>query len=56
MSKKRWIIDAPDIPNPLRGKDGKGDSALVHDQADLDRRLAAAKAAGVKVTVREVKD
>jgi hypothetical protein len=54
MSKKRWILTAPDLTNPITG--GKGDSALVHDQADLDRRLAAAKAAGVTVTVREVKD
>lgn len=56
MTKKRWIISAPDVPNPLKGKNGRGDSAIVYSQADLDRRKKAAKAAGVKVNVREVED
>lgn len=50
MSKK-WILSA-DVPNPLTGQNG--DSALVYSQEDLDRRLAAAKAAGVHTSVREV--
>ncbi|WP_168220930.1 hypothetical protein [Actinomadura sp. WMMA1423] len=53
MAKKKWIISAPDVPNPLKGKDGKGDSATVYSKADLNKRLAAAKKAGVKVNVRE---
>lgn len=56
MSKKRWILTAPDVPNPLKGKGGKGDAAIVYSKADLDRRMKAAKAAGVTVNVREVED
>lgn len=40
-------------PQPLKGKNGKGDSATVYSQADLNRRLKAAEEAGVKVNVRE---
>ena len=53
MARKKWIISAPDVPNPLKGKDGKGDSAAVYSKADLKRRLAAAREAGVQVDVRE---
>ena len=52
MAKKKWILTAPSIKNPVTGE--KGSSALVHSKADLDRRVAAAKKAGVKVTVRDV--
>lgn len=48
---KKWIITAPNSRNTVTGK--KGDSALVHDKADLERRLKAARDAGEKVTVRE---
>lgn len=53
MPKKKWIISSPDVPNPLKGKNGKGDSAAVYSEADLTRRLDAAKEAGVTVDVRE---
>lgn len=53
MAKKKWIISSPDVPNPLKGKDGKGDSAAVYSETDLQKRLAAAREAGVKVDVRE---
>lgn len=56
MGKKRWILSAPDVPNALKGKGGRGSSAIVYTKADLDRRKAEAKAAGVTVNVREVQD
>ncbi|GAA4307851.1 hypothetical protein ACFQY7_00095 [Actinomadura luteofluorescens] len=46
----KWILSA-DVPNSVTGE--RGDSALIHDKADLDRRLAAARKAGVKVKVRK---
>jgi hypothetical protein len=51
---KKWILTAPTVRNPMTGQ--RGASALVHSQADLDRRLAEARKAGVKVTVRPVKN
>lgn len=53
MTKKKWIITAPGVSNPLKGKGGKGDSALIHSEEDLKRRLKAARDAGENVTVRE---
>ncbi len=49
---KKWIISSDDVKNSITGK--KGDSALVHSEADLKRRQAEAKKAGVKLDVREV--
>ena len=51
MGKPRWILTA-DVDNSRTGK--RGDSCVVYDQADLDRRKDEARKAGVKVTVREV--
>ena len=50
MSKPRWILTA-DVDNPRTGK--RGDSCIVYDQADLDKRVQAAKDAGVDVDVRD---
>jgi len=49
---KKWILSA-DMKNRITG--AQGDSALVHSKKDLDRRVAAAKKAGVKVEIKEVK-
>lgn len=52
-AKATYILSSPDVPNPLKGKGGKGDSIAVYDTQDLNRRLKAAKKAGIKVTVRK---
>ena len=52
---KRWVLSAPDHPNPLKGKNGRGLAITVYDKADLNRRLKVAKANGIRVTVRELK-
>jgi hypothetical protein len=51
MGNAKYILKTDDVPNPLKGKNGKGDAISVYDDADLRRRLAAAEAAGVKVNV-----
>jgi hypothetical protein len=43
MAKPRWILTA-DVDNSRTGK--RGDSCVVYDQADLDRRTEAAREAG----------
>ena len=52
MARAKYILSA-DVPNPLTGE--RGDSAYVYDDADLERRKAAAKKAGVRVSVRKLK-
>lgn len=49
--KKRWIISSPNVRNSVTGEEG--DSAIVHNKEDLERRLKAARDAGVRVNVRE---
>lgn len=52
MKRAKYILSSPDVPNPLKGKGGKGDAISVYDDADLKRRTDAAKKAGIKVNVR----
>lgn len=47
MPKAKWILSSPDNNGPLGGP------IAVYDQADLDRRLKAAKDAGVTVNYHE---
>jgi hypothetical protein len=54
--KAKYVLSSPDVPNPLKGKGGKGDAIAVYDDADLKRRTGAAKKAGIKVKVRRIKD
>ena len=56
MRKAKYILSSPDVPNPLKGKGGKGDAISVYDDADLKRRQAAAKKAGIRTSVRRIKD
>ncbi|MGH3378810.1 MAG: hypothetical protein ACRDP6_29190 [Actinoallomurus sp.] len=55
MPKPKYILESPDVPNPLKGKGGKGDAISVYDDADLKRRTDAANTAGVKVNVRKLR-
>jgi hypothetical protein len=52
MGRPKYILESPDVPNPLKDKGGKGDHALVYSDEDLKRRTDAAKAAGIKVNVK----
>lgn len=56
MPKPTHIITGPasGIFKALSGG-SKVENSAVYGKADLDRRLAAAKAAGVKVTVKPAK-
>ena len=54
MKKAKYILSSPDVKNPLKGKAGKGDAISVYDDADLNRRVTAAKKAGVRVSVRKL--
>lgn len=47
MPKAKWILSSPDDNGPLGGP------IAVYDKADLDRRLAEAKSAGVTTNVRD---
>jgi hypothetical protein len=47
-----WHISSDEIKNPVTGK--KGASAVVHSQAEADKRVREAKAAGVKLNVKKV--
>lgn len=49
---KKWILTA-DIPDPITKETPS--RALVHSEQDLKARQDAAKKAGVKTSVREVK-
>ena len=46
MPKPKWILSSPD-------NSALGGPINVYNQAELDRRLKAAKEAGVTVSVRE---
>lgn len=56
MARAKYILSSPDVPNPLKGKDGKGDAISVYDDDDLKRRTDAATKAGIRVSVRRVRD
>lgn len=56
MPKPTHILTGPADNSPLQKIHGRStESVSVYGKADLDRRLAEAKAAGVKVTVKPVK-
>ncbi|HVB45596.1 MAG TPA: hypothetical protein VNF47_23215 [Streptosporangiaceae bacterium] len=52
--KYHRIISSPDVRNPVTGQ--PGDYAHVWSKADLKRRTAAAKQAGVRVSVRRIRN
>lgn len=54
MRKAKYVLSSPDVPNPLKGKGGKGDAISVYSRSDLKRRVKAAKATGIQVNVRKL--
>lgn len=56
MPKAKWVLTAHDYQGPIEKALGQKDSRVgVYDEADLKQRLDAAKKAGVKVSVKEIK-
>jgi len=53
MPKAKWLLSAPGAPKRHPVMDGP---VAVYTKADLARRLAEAKAAGVAVTVKPIED
>lgn len=55
MAKVKWVLTAHGYQGPIEKALGHKDSRVgVYDEADLQRRLAAAKKAGVKVSVKKM--
>lgn len=54
MAKVKWVLTAHGHQGPVEKALGIKDSRVgVYDEADLRRRLDAAKKAGVKVSVKK---
>jgi hypothetical protein len=55
MAKAKYILTAHNHAGPLEKALGQKDSRVgVYDDADLQRRLTAAKKAGVKTSVKKL--
>jgi hypothetical protein len=55
MAKAKWVLTAHDHQGPIEKALGQKDSRVgVYDEADLKRRMEAAKKAGVKVSVKKL--
>jgi ribosomal protein L13E len=52
MGRAKYVLSSPDVPNPLKGRGGRGEAIAVYEDADLKRRVDAAKKAGIRVNVR----
>jgi hypothetical protein len=54
MAKPKYILTAHDYARPIEKALGQKDSTVgVYDDADLKRRMDAAKSAGVKTSVKK---
>ena len=55
MPKAKYVLTAHNHPGPVEKALGQKDSRVgVYDDADLQRRLAAAEKAGVKTSVKKL--
>jgi hypothetical protein len=55
MTKAKYVLTAKNYQGPIEKALGKKDSSIgVYDDADLKRRMDAAKKAGVEVQVRNL--
>lgn len=55
MAKAKYVLTALDHQGPIEKALGQKDSSVgVYDDADLKRRMAEAKKAGVEVKVRKI--